>query len=50
MQQAKNKLLLEHLVVQGLSSKTSIKQQDLDDLIRYGATELFADSSAQDQG
>lgn len=45
LQQAKSKLVLEHLVVEGMTRKSQIKQQDLDDLIKYGAAELFADSS-----
>ena len=46
MQQAKSKLVLEHLVVQGASKKNQLKQQDLDELIKYGAAELFARKEA----
>ena len=44
MQQAKRKLMLEHLVVQKMGKSQQMRQEELDDLIRYGAAELFADA------
>lgn len=43
MQQSKKKLVLEHLVVERMRTHTDVKQQELDDLLRYGAEELFAE-------
>ena len=34
MQQAKGKMVLEHLVVQKMGKPTTLKQQELDDLLR----------------
>lgn len=41
MQQSKKKLVLEHLVVRKMSSRGDLKQEELDDILRYGAQELF---------
>lgn len=43
MQIAKRKLVLEHLVVRKMGSKQDLKQEELDDILRYGAAELFND-------
>ncbi|CAA2968529.1 CHD3-type chromatin-remodeling factor PICKLE [Olea europaea subsp. europaea] len=42
MQLTKKKMILEHLVVGKLKTQ-NINQEELDDIIRYGAKELFAD-------
>ena len=42
MQRAKEKLVLEQVVVQNSRSK-QVRQAELDDLLRYGAVELFGD-------
>ncbi|XXG40563.1 hypothetical protein AAC387_Pa01g1247 [Persea americana] len=44
MQLTKKKMILEHLVVGRLKAQT-INQEELDDIIRYGSKELFADDS-----
>ena len=46
MQQAKSKLVLEHLVVSKMGMQAQLRQEELDDLIRYGAAELFAEPAA----
>ena len=46
MQQAKSKLVLEHLVVSKMGTQAQLRQEELDDLIRYGAAELFAEPDA----
>lgn len=46
MQQAKNKLVLEHLVVQEMGRSQQLRQQELDDLLRYGAEELFLEQNS----
>lgn len=45
MQIAKRKLVLEHLVVRKMGSKQDLKQEELDDILRYGAAELFNDDA-----
>jgi len=47
MQQAKGKMVLEQLVVQKMGKPQQMKQQELDDLLRYGASELFAEQSVK---
>ncbi|OVA08625.1 SNF2-related [Macleaya cordata] len=44
MQLTKKKMVLEHLVVGKLKAQ-NINQEELDDIIRYGSKELFADES-----
>ncbi|KAI3467977.1 hypothetical protein Pfo_024640 [Paulownia fortunei] len=44
MQMTKKKMVLEHLVVGRLKAQT-INQEELDDIIRYGSKELFADDN-----
>ncbi|KAI4337260.1 hypothetical protein L6164_015699 [Bauhinia variegata] len=44
MQMTKKKMVLEHLVVGRLKAQ-NINQEELDDIIRYGSTELFADEN-----
>ncbi|KAK8515368.1 hypothetical protein V6N12_075412 [Hibiscus sabdariffa] len=44
MQMTKKKMVLEHLVVGRLKAQ-SINQEELDDIIRYGSKELFADEN-----
>ncbi|XP_047328868.1 CHD3-type chromatin-remodeling factor PICKLE-like isoform X2 [Impatiens glandulifera] len=44
MQMTKKKMVLEHLVVGKLKSQ-NINQEELDDIIRYGSKELFADEN-----
>ncbi|XP_010525929.1 PREDICTED: CHD3-type chromatin-remodeling factor PICKLE-like [Tarenaya hassleriana] len=44
MQMTKKKMVLEHLVVGKLKTQ-NINQEELDDIIRYGSKELFADES-----
>jgi hypothetical protein len=44
MQQAKSKMVLEQLVVQKMGKPQQMKQKELDDLLRYGASELFAEN------
>ncbi|KAK2398961.1 protein CHROMATIN REMODELING [Trifolium repens] len=41
---AKKKMVLEHLVVGGMKGE-NINQEELDDIIRYGSKELFADEN-----
>lgn len=43
MQQTKAKMMLEHVVVSKMGKATDLKQDELDDILRYGAAELFAD-------
>lgn len=47
MQQSKKKLLLEHLVVRKMN-RGDLKQEELDDILRYGAKELFMEDSKED--
>ncbi|XP_024359262.1 CHD3-type chromatin-remodeling factor PICKLE isoform X2 [Physcomitrium patens] len=42
MQMTKKKMVLEHLVV-GRMKKENINQEELDDILRYGAMELFSE-------
>lgn len=44
MQMTKKKMVLEHLVVGRLKAQ-NINQEELDDIIRYGSRELFADEN-----
>ncbi|KAL8063013.1 hypothetical protein ABFX02_01G000800 [Erythranthe guttata] len=44
MQMTKKKMVLEHLVVGRLKAQ-NINQEELDDIIRYGSQELFADDN-----
>ncbi|PSS01091.1 CHD3-type chromatin-remodeling factor PICKLE like [Actinidia chinensis var. chinensis] len=44
MQMTKKKMVLEHLVVGKLKTQ-NINQEELDDIIRYGSKELFADEN-----
>ncbi|XP_020591583.1 CHD3-type chromatin-remodeling factor PICKLE-like [Phalaenopsis equestris] len=44
MQLTKKKMILEHLVVGRLKAQT-VNQEELDDIIRYGSKDLFADDS-----
>ncbi|XP_057800012.1 CHD3-type chromatin-remodeling factor PICKLE-like isoform X2 [Salvia miltiorrhiza] len=44
MQMTKKKMVLEHLVVGRLKAQ-NINQEELDDIIRYGSMELFADDN-----
>uniref|UniRef100_A0A1D1YBA8 CHD3-type chromatin-remodeling factor PICKLE n=1 Tax=Anthurium amnicola TaxID=1678845 RepID=A0A1D1YBA8_9ARAE len=44
MQMTKKKMILEHLVVGRLKTQT-VNQVELDDIIRYGSKELFADEN-----
>lgn len=44
MQMTKKKMILEHLVVGRLKNQ-NINQEELDDIIRYGSKELFADDN-----
>ncbi|CAA0841965.1 CHD3-type chromatin-remodeling factor PICKLE [Striga hermonthica] len=44
MQMTKKKMVLEHLVVGKLKTQ-NINQEELDDIIRYGSQELFADDN-----
>ncbi|CAN6459733.1 unnamed protein product [Victoria cruziana] len=44
MQMTKKKMVLEHLVVGRLKNQM-INQEELDDIIRYGSKELFADEN-----
>lgn len=46
MQDSKKKLLLEHVVVEKMRTHTDVKQQELDNLLRYGAEGLFAEEPA----
>lgn len=46
MQQTKKKLVLEHLVVQKLGSKADLQQAELDEILRYGARQLFEEPAA----
>ncbi|GMH36110.1 hypothetical protein BSKO_03978 [Bryopsis sp. KO-2023] len=48
MQMAKSKMVLEHLVVRKMGAKEGFKQEELDDILRYGAQELF-DDNAKDE-
>eukprot|EP01018_Ginkgo_biloba_P007663 Gb_18673 [translate_table: standard] len=44
MQMTKKKMILEHLVVGRLKTQV-LNQEELDDILRYGAKELFADEN-----
>ncbi|KAL2318030.1 hypothetical protein Fmac_031906 [Flemingia macrophylla] len=46
IQMTKKKMVLEHLVVGRLKAQ-SINQEELDDIIRYGSKELFADENVE---
>ncbi|KAH7280823.1 hypothetical protein KP509_36G015700 [Ceratopteris richardii] len=45
MQMTKKKMVLEHLVVGRLKNQQVLNQEELDDILRYGAKELFADEN-----
>ncbi|KAI5063399.1 hypothetical protein GOP47_0021946 [Adiantum capillus-veneris] len=45
MQMTKKKMVLEHLVVGRLKHQQVLNQEELDDILRYGAKELFADEN-----
>ncbi|MCO5574577.1 hypothetical protein L7F22_028365 [Adiantum nelumboides] len=45
MQMTKKKMVLEHLVVGRLKHQQVLNQRELDDILRYGAKELFADEN-----
>ncbi|ONK60438.1 uncharacterized protein A4U43_C08F18460 [Asparagus officinalis] len=45
MQMTKKKMILEHLVVGRLKAQQTVNQEELDDIIRYGSKELFADEN-----
>lgn len=45
MQQSKRKLMLEHVIVEKMGAGADLRQDELDDLLRYGAAELFADAA-----
>lgn len=48
MQKAKGKLVLEHLVVRKMNKNQDFRQEELDDILRFGAAELFSEEvSAQ---
>ena len=49
MQVAKTKLILEHLVVRKMGGAGGLKQSELDDILQYGAMELFQDNNATEQ-
>lgn len=44
MQQSKRKLMLEHVIVEKMGGGDNMRQEELDDLLRFGAAELFDDS------
>ncbi|GAB4854668.1 hypothetical protein Ancab_023251 [Ancistrocladus abbreviatus] len=46
MQMTKKKMVLEHLVVGRLKAQ-NLNQEELDDIIRYGSKELFADETEE---
>ncbi|KAF9614280.1 hypothetical protein IFM89_017081 [Coptis chinensis] len=48
MELTKKKMVLEHLVVGRLKAQ-NINQEELDDIIRYGSKELFADENDEDR-
>jgi chromodomain-helicase-DNA-binding protein 4 len=43
MQMTKKKMMLEHLVVGKMTKAQMLNQEELDEIVRYGAKELFAD-------
>eukprot|EP00051_Salpingoeca_urceolata_P019520 m.285948 g.285948 ORF g.285948 m.285948 type:complete len:1583 (+) comp19435_c1_seq19:182-4930(+) len=47
---AKKKMMLTHLVVRGGSSKRSLSQRELDDILRFGTAELFAEDDQTGEG
>jgi hypothetical protein len=46
LQRAKSKLVLEHLVVAKAGRTDKLEQATLDDILRFGAEELFAEEAA----
>lgn len=42
-------MVLEHLVVAKAAKSDKLAQEELDDILRYGAKELFADDEEQEQ-
>lgn len=49
MQMTKKKMVLEHLVVGRLKNQQVLNQEELDDILRYGAKELFADENDENK-
>jgi chromodomain-helicase-DNA-binding protein 4 len=50
MAASKKKLVLEHVVVQRMGAAASdLKQAELDDILRYGAAELFEDEKKEQE-
>eukprot|EP00850_Spirogloea_muscicola_P020308 SM000212S06901 [mRNA] locus=s212:113572:124037:+ [translate_table: standard] len=49
MQLTKKKMVLEHLVVGRMKSSQILQQDELDDILRYGATELFAEDTNDEE-
>ncbi|CAG9462529.1 unnamed protein product [Pedinophyceae sp. YPF-701] len=49
MQRAKSKMVLEHLVVRRMG-KDAMKQKELDDILRYGAQDLFEEDDGDAGG
>ena len=49
-QQSLKKLALEHLVVSKMGRTADLNQDELDDILRYGAAELFAEEHADKSG
>lgn len=47
MQKAKGKLVLEHLVVRKMNKNQDFRQEELDDILRFGAAELFTEEIAE---
>eukprot|EP00897_Mesotaenium_endlicherianum_P005376 jgi/Mesen1/4867/ME000244S04038 len=50
MQISKKKMVLEHLVVGKMRAASSINQEELDDILRYGSKELFEEDDADAPG
>lgn len=46
LQRAKSKMVLEHLVVSKAARADKLEQATLDDILRYGAQELFNEDSS----
>jgi hypothetical protein len=47
LQRAKSKMVLEHLVVAKAARADKLAQAELDDILRYGAKELFAEDEEE---
>lgn len=50
MQMTKKKMMLEHLVVGKMTKAQMLNQEELDEIVRYGAKELFADEGEGGDG